>query len=662
MGLFQKNIKLINLLAFYFFMLEATGSIPIKQLAGLKSVTFYEVTGNLFTHTFNPDSYELNHRFSNHMNSSERDFEGWLGVEFFDVFFSNSNGDFNTEGEFITVEATFDVPFGGGGLNIAEVELNFTDGHSQFGSFISSFQALGSTYMQGSEKKGADCDLTTLTTMGFTTSSNPKKLRITVGFTNKERYINYKGCQNDGYSITVNGNIYNVDNPTGLEVIKNNTGCDSIIYINLDFGLVKSDTFKYIGCKGDNYFFIVNGNIYNEHNPVGVEKFTTKTGCDSILYIDMLFHDTSFHKIELTYCKGSGFSIEINGTIYNEQNPYGLEILQSKLGCDSTIFIKLNFLNTYNKSINYQGCENDGYFVEVNGHIYNQSKPIGVENLRTKGGCDSIININLTYHDTSFQIIQTYKCKGDNFSIIINGHSYNEQNPFGIEVLQTKKGCDSIIQINMIFLDAYRKEFVYEGCKNDGYSILINNVEYNEFHSQGTEIVHNNIGCDTIYKIDLIYHAIDSVFINYEGCLGDGYFLKIGNSIYNEKNKIGTEILKNKYQCDSTIMVRLEFEDCEKIYEEKCKIEIPNIFSPNNDGKNDNFFIRINEGCEFKDFYIYIYDRWGNLVYFSDKLDFKWNGKKGENPVVSGVYTYFVIYETKYSQIKKFSGDVTLLK
>jgi gliding motility-associated-like protein len=498
----MKNAKKLRLsiIIFFYTINSLLAGTPIKHLENLKSITFYERTGALLVHTFDVNSYELNNRYTNHMNSFYNDFEGWVGEEFYDVFYSDSDGKFNVNGEFISIEASFHNTGGGGGLNIAEIAFNFTNGNYIFGSYIASYQALGSTYMPGSELFAADCDLSNGSRMGYTTSSNPIKLRITIGFTKREKFINYVGCQNDGFSITVNGNTYNVDNPTGTEIIKTNGGCDSIVYINLDFGLVKIDSFKYIGCQGDNYFIIVNGNIYNE------------------------------------------------------------------------------------------------------------------------------------------------------------------QNPFGIELMQTIEGCDSSIQINLFFLDSYRKDIVYDGCKNDGFSIMINNVEYNEIHSQGTEIVHSSTGCDTIFKIDLTFHATDSVYINYDGCINDGYSIKIGKNIYNEANTKGKETLINQFSCDSIILIDLKYKDCEKIYEEKCKIEIPNIFSPNNDGKNDNFFVRINDECEFKDFNVYIFDRWGNLVYFSDKLDFKWNGKKGENPVVSGVYTYFVTYKTKYSQIKKLSGDVTLLK
>ena len=44
-------------------------------------------------------------------------------------------------------------------------------------------------------------------------------------------------------------------------------------------------------------------------------------------------------------------------------------------------------------------------------------------------------------------------CVGDNYSIQYNGITYNESNPFGIDTLNVFNGCDSIVTIDMVFLE-----------------------------------------------------------------------------------------------------------------------------------------------------------------------------------------------------------------
>lgn len=51
-------------------------------------------------------------------------------------------------------------------------------------------------------------------------------------------YENYSGCEGDGYSVTVNGVVYDETNPSGTQVMTSYQGCDSIITINLVFNSI----------------------------------------------------------------------------------------------------------------------------------------------------------------------------------------------------------------------------------------------------------------------------------------------------------------------------------------------------------------------------------------------------------------------------------------
>jgi gliding motility-associated-like protein len=68
-------------------------------------------------------------------------------------------------------------------------------------------------------------------------------------------------------------------------------------------------------------------------------------------------------------------------------------------------------------------------------------------------------------------------------------------------------------------------------------------------------------------------------------------------------------------------------------------LNIPNVFSPNGDGKNDFFNLKalIPSEC-VDDFHLSIYNRWGELVYESKNFDFNWSG----DGLASGVYFYVI--------------------
>jgi len=88
---------------------------------------------------------------------------------------------------------------------------------------------------------------------------------------------------------------------------------------------------------------------------------------------------------------------------------------------------------------------------------------------------------------------------------------------------------------------------------------------------------------------------------------------------------------------------------------------IPNGFSPNGDGTNDNFVIiglNLYPGSELS-----IFNRWGNRVYFSNDYNNDWNGEGNEGITVGGnllpIGTYFYILDLGSSS-QKYNGYVYL--
>lgn len=91
------------------------------------------------------------------------------------------------------------------------------------------------------------------------------------------------------------------------------------------------------------------------------------------------------------------------------------------------------------------------------------------------------------------------------------------------------------------------------------------------------------------------------------------------------------------------------------------RIKIPNVFTPNNDGSNDNFVIDI-EGEDKYD--LQIFNRWGNKVFESKDSKKTWNGKDmndgGECP--AGVYYFIFNYQLRAQDPATATGTVTLIK
>ncbi len=82
-------------------------------------------------------------------------------------------------------------------------------------------------------------------------------------------------------------------------------------------------------------------------------------------------------------------------------------------------------------------------------------------------------------------------------------------------------------------------------------------------------------------------------------------------------------------------------------------IEMPNVFSPNGDGRNDRFTPRETDGVRGT---MEIYNRWGQLIFTTQNLGQGWSGKDAPDG------TYFYIVTPEDPNAPKHSGHVTLVR
>jgi gliding motility-associated-like protein len=91
-------------------------------------------------------------------------------------------------------------------------------------------------------------------------------------------------------------------------------------------------------------------------------------------------------------------------------------------------------------------------------------------------------------------------------------------------------------------------------------------------------------------------------------------------------------------------------------------IQIPNAFTPNNDGLNDEFRVKgFFQGI--KDYKIRIFNRYGEQLFEADNPLSGWTGlSKDGNEAPSDVYVYLIEYITARNEPKSYKGNFTLIK
>ena len=99
--------------------------------------------------------------------------------------------------------------------------------------------------------------------------------------------------------------------------------------------------------------------------------------------------------------------------------------------------------------------------------------------------------------------------------------------------------------------------------------------------------------------------------------------------------------------------------NCTEVICGRPNIFIPNTFSPNLDGINDQLCFR---GNFVLDFYIAIYSRWGEKVFETHDINQCWDGRYNGNPCLPGVYTYTCHIKCEAGQENFLKGDITLIR
>ena len=115
-----------------------------------------------------------------------------------------------------------------------------------------------------------------------------------------------------------------------------------------------------------------------------------------------------------------------------------------------------------------------------------------------------------------------------------------------------------------------------------------------------------------------------------------------------------TLIVTNSFGCKDTTVLCV-------IINPEFTFYIPNAFSPNGDGTNEEFY---GKGDFIADFEMLIFDRWGNKIFRSTDINKHWDGRANNGAEIAQQDVY--IYVVNIKDIKKeehhFHGTVTLIK
>jgi gliding motility-associated-like protein len=109
-------------------------------------------------------------------------------------------------------------------------------------------------------------------------------------------------------------------------------------------------------------------------------------------------------------------------------------------------------------------------------------------------------------------------------------------------------------------------------------------------------------------------------------------------------------IVETQYGCADTVGLEVKVEPVFTFY-------VPNSFTPDEDGINDLFF---GQGEGYTTYAMYVYDRWGELIFQSNDDQYPWDGSYKGKQVQTGTYIYTFYLIDWQGHDHQYDGRVTL--
>ena len=286
-------------------------------------------------------------------------------------------------------------------------------------------------------------------------------------------------------------------------------------------------------------------------------------------------------------------------------------------------------------------------------------------------GCDSIHTVIVELNDTIYTSEILTICEGD--TVLIFGDPVYLEGIYS-ETYPSTGGCDSTHSIIVEFTDLFETYETISIC--DGEIAMI----FGEPESEAGDYSQSYFsvsGCDSIHTITLeifppidVYFPTDTVTCGPDGITLSPIITGIDFTIvWTPGGILSCDDCPNPFVIPNesgwyyiTITDNNGCTQMDSVYVDvdlAALIELPNAFSPNNDGINDIFNILESGVCNIN--YFRIYNRWGEMIFETFDSNLGWDGTYKTVDQEIGTYVYVVDAICENTKLL-LTGNVTLVR
>jgi gliding motility-associated-like protein len=331
------------------------------------------------------------------------------------------------------------------------------------------------------------------------------------------------------------------------------------------------------------------------------------------LLLELIINESISSTETVSVC--DSYTWPLNGQTYTSSGTH-TEVLQTQLGCDSTVILNLTILSSNGSQTNITACDNFTW----NGQTYAQSGTYSFQTVNI-AGCDSIAALNLTIHNS----VQTQE--------IIPVCEWEDENILEF-AFTTIHGCDSI---HIVIYERYP----------------LSQLPIASFSTSPTTTVLLPPGVIQTFNSS---QNSNTYLWNFGDGSATATEINPTHTYQNEGQYEISLVVNNSTNCPDTSVQLI-------IVQEDLLIYVPNAFTPDGDNFNPQFLPIINGDFDPYNYTLLIFNRWGEVVFESRNAEIGWDGTYGGKIVQDGTYIWKIRLQSKTNdEPKEFVGHVTVLK
>lgn len=507
-------------------------------------------------------------------------------------------------------------------------------------------------------------------------------------------------CPGDNYLF--GGNLYNKEG-IYADTLLLATGCDSIVNLNLKVRDYLSGTQNATICPGGN--INIEGNIYSEQ---GSYKDTLSTlGCDSILTINIDFGNYLTGDVTKEICVDGSTIIE--GKTYDTPGIYKDTI--SNGTCDSVLTITIEEIDYFRNTLQTELCDGDS--IEFYNKMY--YGPGTFKDTLITSTCDSIITIEIYSIPTPFidlgpdqEFCQgssvTFEADAGYAAYMWNDNPGSNSRRYQSDLIgkywvsvEDFNGCINSDTVEVTQINPNPTVTATSStstiCEGDSVSLTASGgTTYlwlpDSLHGQSIKvapeksidysvITFNNFNCAStpdIVQIE-VNHLPEIPLFDQERI----YHCFLENDLVITANWGETFLWTNTGDTTQDITVTDDGyyeltawdkngcplkKEVEVLSKCESMIFVPDAFSPNYDGKNDELQVF---GKNFTDFEMRVFNRWGEIIFMTDNFNTMWDGMYKGKMMPVGTYPWVIKYKSipgtlDEGTIKQITGSITVIR